>query len=976
MDTFDRPPMYGGCFYTTARQSQPIYLPQLSLKAHAIVQSSAACTTLSHTFVNSSDKLIKEASYKFPLYDGVSVVEFDCKIGTRILHSSVKAKSEANAVFETAVAKKKSAAIMDHTSQNDVFLIRLGNIPAHEQAAINITFVEELKQDAQTDGVRYTLPCAIAPRYGTQEIPSSTDISSLNLPVIKEGNQGMSVTVDVAMDESSAIREVESPSHQIKVSLGRDSSLLEDDATFNPCKASASLKNRGDSDEVFLERDFVLLIKADSLDAPCALLETHPSIPNQRAIMATLVPKFSIVTASPEVVFVIDRSGSMTENISTLQSALRVLLKSIPVGVSFNICSFGSTYSFLWPTSKIYNASSLKQAMDFVDTVDASFGGTEMEQAVVATVAKRLDNKVLEVLILTDGEIYNQQSLFDFIRGKAANNDARFFSLAIGEAASHSLTEGIARAGKGFCQSVLQHEELNRKLVRMLKGALTPHIHDYKLEVKYDGESQDVFEHVDATDLASETEDAGDGDSIMEESTVSPSQPISLFDKEFNDHDMETHLDEAKETEILPNLTQPKAIQAPYHIPPLYPMIRTTVYLLMDPQTSGKTPTSIVLSATFKQRPLSLRIPIQDIGLSKTIHQLASRKAIIELEEQSGWLSDAKDEQGASFKNLDLKTQQRLAERECQTLGIKFQITGKYCSFVAVEESSSAKSKRKRSKMHAVEIESSDSSELHTQTVQQSQHKTGGLYRAPFKCRGGGVRGGVRGGGRGGGPAPQLGCARFMDTRCESVADRGAPPMGSAACAQTAGSESRGPPLARQSHSQMQFQLFQNAAMPGGSQNVGQITLPSLEVPMNATSDPEELQELVKEQTYEGSWLMSNRLFELMKCDRKEVIKEVAELYARSFGEVPDSFPCGDQNTIVATLLVMGYLEWNLQQSEGSWLLVHAKAEEWVEVKLEDIGFTTPGRVLQDIRFQIRDLMRTRPFLHQQFTSTELLDEY
>lgn len=702
--------MYGGCFYTTARHLQPIYLPQLSLKAHAIVQSSAACTTLSHTFVNSSDKLIKEASYKFPLYDGVSVVEFDCKIGTRILHSSVKAKSEANAVFETAVAKKKSAAIMDHTSQNDVFLIRLGNIPAHEQAAINITFVEELKQDAQTDGVRYTLPCAIAPRYGTQEIPGSTDISSLNLRVIKEGNQGMSVTVDVTMDESSAIREVESPSHQIKVAIGRNSSLLEEDATFNPCKASASLKTRGDSDEVFLERDFVLLIKADSLDAPCALLETHPSIPNQRAIMATLVPKFSIATASPEVVFVIDRSGSMTENISTLQSALRVLLKSIPVGVSFNICSFGSTYSFLWPTSKIYNASSLKQAMDFVDTVDASFGGTEMEQAVVATVAKRLDNKDLEVLILTDGEIYSQQSLFDFIRGKAANNDARFFSLAIGEAASHSLTEGIARAGKGFCQSVLQHEELNRKLVRMLKGALTPHIHDYKLEVKYDGESQDVFEHVNATDLASETEDAGDGDSIMEESTVSPSQPISLFDTEFNDHDMETHLVEAKETEILPNLTQPKAIQAPYNIPPLYPMIRTTVYLLMDPQTSGKNPTSIVLSATSKQGPLSLRIPIQDIGLSKTIHQLASRKAINQLEEQSGWLSDAKDEQGASFKKLDLNTQQRLAERECQTLGIKFQITGKYCSFVAVEESSSAKSKRKRSKMHAVEIEPSDSS--------------------------------------------------------------------------------------------------------------------------------------------------------------------------------------------------------------------------------------------------------------------------
>lgn len=708
MDPYHSHPVYGGCFFTPAHHGLPTYLPQLSLKAHAIVQSSAARTTLSRIFVNSSEKLIKEASYKFPLYDGVSVVEFDCKVGNRILHSSVKSKSEANTIFEDAVAKKQSAAILDHISQSDVFLIRLGNIPVHEQVSVNITFVEELKQDAQTDGTRYTLPHGIAPRYGTQESLRSTDINLRNLPLINDGKQGMSVTVDVVMNGSFVIRELESPSHQIKISLGRNSSLPESETTFDPSKASAFLKARGDSDEVFLERDFVLLIKADGLDAPSALLETHPTIPNQRAIMATLVPKFSLPSADSEIVFLIDRSGSMHDKILTLQSALRVLLKSIPVGMSFNICSFGNHYSFLWPTSRAYNASSLKRAMEFVDTVDADMGGTEIEQALIATVAKRLDGKNLEVLVLTDGQVYDQQALFDFVREKAANKDARFFSLGIGYGASHALIEGIARAGNGFCQSVLQHEELNRKVVRMLKGALTPHIHDYKLEVKYDGESDGGFEHMDATDLASETEHADEGDSTMEEPTDSSPKPISLFDKNFKDHDMDANLDEAKASEQLPNLTRPSEIQAPYNIPPLYPMNRTTVYLLMDPQTSGKTPTSILLSGTSKQGPLSLKIPIHDIGIGKTIHQLASRKAVIELEEQSGWLCDAKDEQGIPFKNLHLTTQQRLTERECQGLGIKFQVTGKYCSFVAVEESTRSASKHKSPSMLPVEIGSAE----------------------------------------------------------------------------------------------------------------------------------------------------------------------------------------------------------------------------------------------------------------------------
>ncbi|KAJ5784657.1 uncharacterized protein N7503_009869 [Penicillium pulvis] len=651
------------------------YLPQVSLKAHATIFSTAARTTLTQTFVNPSNCILEEASYRFPLYDGVSVVGFQCHVGTRLLHSKVKSKEQANIDYQDAVDRNESAAIMDQSpTESDVFTIRLGNVPANEKVIVEITFIGELKQDAQLDGVRYTLPNSIAPRYQnlfTMPPPEQTPGFPIQL-------EGISITADILLEKSSVIREIQSPSHSPKVSLGRVSSTASEASGFEPSQASATLRLGKDS-QALLERDFVLVAKADGLDNPRALLESHPTIPGQRALMATLVPKFSLPPNKPEIVFVIDRSGSMRGNISTLKDALRVFLKSLPLGVCFNICSFGSEYSFLWPSSKAYDKSSLQEALNLVNSIGADMRGTNMQPAVEATVKNRLAEKDLEVLLLTDGEIMDQQSLFEIVRETANKHTARFFTLGIGHAVSHALIEGVARAGQGFSQSVLQNEELDKSVIRMLKGALTPHIYDYKLEVDYDNTVDQDFEIVNPASLSS-TKTEVDSNGAVEQPAA---PPISLFSDDFKELESSSVLEGAS-VNTLPVFSSPKTIQAPHKIPPLYPFIRTTAYLLLDPE-SDRIPHSLTFTATSKQGPLCLRIPITDIGKGETIHQLASRKAVVELEERHGWLEKVKDASGNPFKQLHFQTQEQIVARECQNLGIKYQITGKYCSFVALE---------------------------------------------------------------------------------------------------------------------------------------------------------------------------------------------------------------------------------------------------------------------------------------------------
>jgi hypothetical protein len=670
------------------------YLPQVDLSSHTTILATISRTVLTQKFINTAGKAIEEVQYTFPLYDGVSVVGFKCTVASRTIVGAVKEKQQARAEYKEAIDRGETAGLLEQLPEAaDVFTTRIGNVPPSESVIVEIVYLGELKHDAETDGVRFTIPTVIAPRYGQFAADQA------NLPktsTFASGKGGIRIMVDVAVDEGSVIRGLQSPSHPIAVSMGRTSSTPEDDSeSFSNHLASATL-TLGSTE---LEKDFIIVVLAKGQDTPRAMLEQHPSIRGQRALMATLVPRFNLPPIHPEIVFVVDRSGSMGDKIDTLVAALKIFLKSLPVGVKFNICSFGSNYTFLWPKSKTYDQSSLQTGLDHLKTFSANYGGTEMLKPIEATVKNRYKDMPLEVMVITDGQIWNQQNLFDFINKATIKNDARFFSLGIGTGASSSLVEGIARAGDGFAQFVGENEKMDKRVVRMLKGALTPHIHDYTLEVKYEKED-DEYEMVESVtaclkNLVTSTPDS---------KSSNFKKTISLFNKSAS---VEETVPPAGRYDHLPVVTIPKLLQAPHNIPSLYPFNRTTVYLLMSAEACQRTPRAVVLRATSDHGPLELEIPVQDIGVGETIHQLAAKKAIHDLEEGRGWITEAKGENGKLIKRKHEGRWDEIIEREAVRLGVQFQVGGKWCSFVAVETNS----KTGESSESAMEREKSISSQ-------------------------------------------------------------------------------------------------------------------------------------------------------------------------------------------------------------------------------------------------------------------------
>lgn len=670
-------------------QASRRYLPQISLSAQATILSSVSRTILTQTFVNDSSDPLPQVRYVFPLFDGVSVVGFTCTINDeRIIHGTVKEKQEAKKTYDDAVAQGQTAGLLEQSfSASDVFSTSLGNIPASAKIKVDITYLGELKHDAEIDGIRYTIPTMIAPRYGSN--PKVTETAAT-----VQGGKSISVGINIEMQPGSIIKTLQSPSHPISVAMGESAQL----ASVSLTLGSASL-----------EKDFILQLAATNTDSPCALLEAHPAIPGQRALMTTLVPKFTLPQEYPEIVFVCDRSGSMRgQKMANLKSALQVFLKSLPLGVTFNICSFGNSHSFLFPRESLaYDKQSLDSAMALVQNMGADMGGTEMYEPIKQTLKMRQDDANLEVFVLTDGQIRNSKELIDLVTSEVEQSKGaiRIFSLGIGHGTSTALIEGLARMGNGFSQSVGENEKLDSKVVRMLKASLTPHVTDYSLEVKYRQEkttsTTDMVDDFELIDRVADLQvDVSPADQPIKDEAPQPpatTEPISLFDPAADvDAKIQNMLASATTDRAanIPVVSAPRILQTPFEIPPLFPFSRTNIYLLLSPETTENVPETVILRGTSKHGPLELRIPVTTptTPTGETIHQLAARKAVRELADGKGWIFHAKEKiSDANDNPPHFKFQHRglfptMVAREAVRLGVQFQIAGRWTSFVAVDD--------------------------------------------------------------------------------------------------------------------------------------------------------------------------------------------------------------------------------------------------------------------------------------------------
>jgi uncharacterized protein YegL len=448
-------------------------------------------------YVNNESRPV-DAEYIFPLDEKAAVCGFEAELPDKLLIGEVREKQEARAEYNAAIARGETAALLEQ-DKADVFKQKIGNIPPHSRVNIRITYVTDLKVEA--DGsIRFFLPTSVAPRYNPDHVPVYIPyvrpwhycvgrrvwygdyerwryVAYDELPfyryrwvperiVARQKPCAFSLTVEV--ETASEIASLECPTHDVKWEFPN---------AADKKQAVASLW----FDTAPLGNDFILKVHQQAAHEPRVTVEVSPD--GSAAAMLTLVPDFDLDPVPTELQFLIDCSGSMAgERIAAAARALRVFLLSLPQSCHFNIVKFGSRHTSLFDGGpRAYTESTLAQAMSLCDSLSANLGGTEILQPLQAIFGRSVSNgKNRQVFVLTDGEVTNTEQVIECCRQNAHNS--RVFTVGIGNDVSRALVEGMARSADGTAEFVAgadlkgQSAAFEMKIINQLKIATMPAI--------------------------------------------------------------------------------------------------------------------------------------------------------------------------------------------------------------------------------------------------------------------------------------------------------------------------------------------------------------------------------------------------------------------------------------------------------------------------------------------------------------------
>ncbi|RHZ68711.1 hypothetical protein CDV55_103659 [Aspergillus turcosus] len=634
--------------------AREVPLPLLSVSADVDVHGRICTTKVTQQFSNALSTTSQNVKYVFPIYDGWVVTTFRCWIGNdKLLEGAVKAKEAARADFKHAVSQRKVAVLVEELTP-EVFETSVGNIPAQTTVKVEITYANLLKVDNSTGGLVLTIPTSIAPRYGV-------------LPPGYSGNQsllteGLRINVQVSMP--AAIRKMESRSHPISVEMGavshksfKNFAAGASSDTVDYSKGQATLSDRNS----FLHQDFVLHILCSSRESSQsrAIAATQPGQPALSTIAVTLHPgdlfrqRVNVGDFVGEIIFMADRSGSMESKIPSIINVMNIFLRSLPEGCSFNIASFGSEVTWLWPSSKRYSQENLDVASKHVDSFLANYGGTEIYGALHSVLDhyNKQNDVPTSVILLTDGEVWDVDSVIQLVRRMVSDygSNIRFFSLGIGDRVSHRLVEGIGQQGGGYAEVVPESSMglWQERVIQMLKAALTPS----RLQCNVDL----------GKDLAmktSEREIAGYG------------------------------------------VQYPEWVQAPHHIPVLNTFSHYSLYYMVEGGLDSLPKMINITATTDKGQNLTAQLPIQTVAEQPAIHHLAAKALMNDYETGQSWLHSL----NPILKSTNPTGFEKVLEHEAQRLGQMWSIPSKWTSYVAID--------RTTAQQHAISVHKADAIEV------------------------------------------------------------------------------------------------------------------------------------------------------------------------------------------------------------------------------------------------------------------------
>ncbi|MHC4398692.1 MAG: VIT domain-containing protein [Planctomycetota bacterium] len=465
-------------------------LPLVALDVLASLHGLASQVTVRQTFRNALDEPL-EATYVFPLPDRAAVTSFRMKVADRVVEGQLKERARARADYRRAIEAGHRAAIAEE-ERSGTFNLRVGNIPPGEEVSVELTLVGPLPVSAGEATFRF--PLVVAPRYvpgvaldgpsvgpgwghDTDQVP---DASRVTPPVLLPGFPNpVRLSLEVKLDPAGLEGSTDDWADAIRSSLH---SVIADEGP--PWTIRLQPGER-------LDRDFILRFPVAAAAVGSVLQASAAGEGKPGTFALTLVPPALTRQSGPkprDVVFVLDRSGSMTGwKMVAARRAVGRMIDSLMDHDRFTVLAFDNTIERPahaeagWVRATDRNRW---QTLEWLGRIDAR-GGTEMGPALVEAVRSLagVDASRESILVLiTDGQVAGEDSVLRSLSKAAKDALPRIYTLGIDRAVNAGFLRRLADRGRGDCDLVESESRLDAAMSRFHRAIGSPVLTDLRLE--------------------------------------------------------------------------------------------------------------------------------------------------------------------------------------------------------------------------------------------------------------------------------------------------------------------------------------------------------------------------------------------------------------------------------------------------------------------------------------------------------------
>ncbi len=454
-----------GCLTAIGPEAKPLgRCPLQHTDVQVFLSGTTAYVQVEQVFENPYDEKI-EAIYTFPLGSDAAVSEMTMEVGDRVIFGRIKPRDEARQIYEEAKEKGHVASLLAQERPN-IFTQAVANIEPGKKITITIGYTETLTYNAGR--YEFVFPMVVGPRYIPGDQPGPTpspgepqplvkprrvpaeqsddsDADRISPPITPKGiRAGHDISVTVMLNPGVKIQQIDAPLHEI-------------DLTWqNPAhtRAKVSLANK---DEI-PNKDFVLRFETASDDIADAML-THtdqddgyftlllqpPARPAARQVVAR------------EIMFVVDTSGSQRGfPLSLSQQICLKAIENLRPGDKFNVMQFANSAGTVFEGFVENDENNRNKAGRFIRSLKGQ-GGTRMAGAMNACLTGEAPEGMVRIVaFFTDGFVGNDMEMIDIVRENAAGT--RVFVFGTGKSVNRYCIDGIAQAGRGEAEYVLQEK--------------------------------------------------------------------------------------------------------------------------------------------------------------------------------------------------------------------------------------------------------------------------------------------------------------------------------------------------------------------------------------------------------------------------------------------------------------------------------------------------------------------------------------